>query len=134
MVSFIKGVPSWCSFLLRRDTMEYIQYGLDQYGLYQYGRYELDGDDGYKVIDQPRMRIRIRDKDGGIGLWVASHKQAIAIPGHFPRMRIRTNTGEFVEAQWMKLPYHPSKVRIRAHKNDKAHDWVIYEEGIIKEG
>lgn len=109
----------------------YVQYGLVQYGLYPYGRYDFPLNSGYIPGEQPRMRIRSRTNDGGIGLWIENQQLKQQIPGHFPRIRIKTNTGEWVYMQQTKFPTWASKVRIRARSNEKAHPWVLYEEANI---
>lgn len=119
----------------RGDNMTkipYAQYGLIQYGLYPYGRYEMETS-SYQLVDQPRMRIRLRKADGGIGVWVENQKSEQAIPGHFPQIRIKTNNGDWVYTQSILLPRHVSKVRVRALTEDRKHPWIIYEEAKIRQ-
>lgn len=112
----------------------FVQYGLVQYGLYPYGRYDLTIGGNYELSDVPRMRIRIRTADGGIGLWVETQKLEQMIPGKFPLMRIKTDNGDWLYTQM--VPITPSsKVRVRTLKNGIAGPWVLYEEaGLNKEG
>jgi hypothetical protein len=113
-------------------NVPYVQYGLVQYGLYPYGRYDVKTD-SYKLVNQPRMRIRLRKADGGIGVWVETQKAEQNVPGHFPAIRIRTNSGEWIYTQSVSLPKHASKVRVRTRSDDNVHPWIIYEEAKIEQ-
>ena len=110
----------------------YVQYGLVQYGLYPYGQYSIQTD-SYQLVEQPRMRIRFRLADGGIGLWVENQSLEQQIPGHFPAIRIKTNAGDWVYTQQASLPKHASKVRVRMRSGDTTHPWVLYEEAKIEQ-
>lgn len=110
----------------------YIQYGLAPYGLYPYGRYDLTTD-SYKLIEQPRMRIRLRLANGGIGVWVENQVLEQKIPGHIPPIRIRTNAGDWMYTQHISLPKHASKVRVRMRSANTIHPWILYEEAKIEQ-
>lgn len=114
-------------------NVPYVQYGLVQYGLYPYGIYDVQTS-SFKLINEPRMRIRLRKGDGGIGLWVETQKAEQNVPGHFPPIRIKTNAGDWVYTQNVSLPKHASKVRVRARSGDEVHPWILYEEAKIEEG
>jgi hypothetical protein len=108
------------------------QYGMAQYGLHQYGLYTLSSGGNYVASSQPRMRIRFRMTNGGIGLWVETQNAEETIPGKFPQIRIKTNDGNWVYIQSATLPKHSTKVRVRSLTNDKPSDWVIYEEAKVE--
>lgn len=109
------------------------KYGESQYGLFQYGIYELDGGgEFFSVKEPPRMRMRIRRADGSIGLWLETQLVKASLPAKSPLVRIRTNTGEWVNTQSVVLPSLANKIRVRAIKDNEAHPWVLYEQAKIK--
>jgi hypothetical protein len=106
------------------------RYGKSKYGISKYGKYELEVPSGIDLSQLTKYRIRSVSSDNVLSRPIVNSSVQFGIGGPV-KVRLKTNTGDWVYQQMETISGDMLKIRIKAVGNTES-PWVESIVGTLK--